>query len=273
MKRNKLTVVVIAKNEEDKIGECLQSAIWADEIVLIDNGSTDKTVAIAKQRKAKVFSKTTGSYKDLRNEGLKQAKNEWIFYLDADERVTPELRDEIILITSCHSRPDRESIQKNTGSRVEHGMTNGAYAIPRENIILRRRMRYGGWWPDYVKRLFLKEKLLGWQGDLHEEPKFVGKIGLLTNPMIHLKHDNLHDMAVKTNRWSNTEAKLLIDAKHPPMVAWRFFRIMFTELGARLLVKRGVLDGQEGVVYATYQSFSKFVTYAKLWEKQTLRKL
>ena len=256
MKKNKLSVVVIAKNEEDKIDECLRSVDWVDEIVLIDNGSVDRTVAIAKQHKAKVFFKLTGSYKDLRNEGLKQAKNEWLFYLDADERITPELRDEIKLkIVNCELK-----------------INESAYAIPRKNIILGKEMRYGGWWPDYVKRLFLKVNLNSWKGDLHEEPEFTGEMGFLTKPMIHLKHNNLHDMAVKTNKWSNTEAKLLLDANHPPMASWRFFRVMLTELFYRLFVKKGILDGSEGVVYATYQSFSKFATYAKLWEKQTLKK-
>lgn len=260
MKKNGLTVVIIAKNEEKNLEECLKSVTWADEIVLIDNDSTDQTVAIAKQYKAKVFSVSKGSYKDLRNEGLKQAKNEWVFYLDADERITPELRDEIIQLTG--------SPIKLGMTAEERGMTPSAYAVPRENIILGRRMRYGGWWPDYVKRLFLKSKLAGWRGELHEEPEFKGELGLLKEPMIHLKHDNLHDMAQKTNKWSNTEARLLLDINHPPMAPWRFFRVMLTELWYRLFVKKGILDGPEGVIYATYQSFSKFVTYAKLWEKQ-----
>lgn len=252
MKKNGLSVVVIAKNEEKNIEGCLKSVVWADEIVLIDNGSTDRTVIIAKQYKAKIFSVLSGSYKDLRNEGARQASGEWLFYLDADERVTSKLQDEIIQLT---------------GSRVEHGMTSSAYAIPRQNIILGKKMRFGGWWPDYVKRLFLKSKLTGWRGELHEEPEFKGELGLLKEPMIHLKHDNLHDMAKKTNKWSNIEAKLLLDAHHPQMAPWRFFRVLLTELGDRLLVKKGLLDGPEGVVYATYQSFSKFITYAKLWEK------
>jgi glycosyltransferase involved in cell wall biosynthesis len=248
MKKNKLSVVIIAKNEEGKIEECLKSASWAPEIVVIDNGSTDRTVALAKKHKAVVYEKPDGSYKDLRNEGLKRAKGEWIFYLDADERITSELAEEVKAIINETS--------------------NTLLIIPRRNVILGKEMRHGGWWPDYVKRLFLKKNLTGWTGDLHEEPEFTGKIDFLSQPMIHLKHDNLHDMAVKTNKWSNTEAKLLLDAKHPSMAPWRFFRVVFTELFYRLFIKKGILDGLEGIVYATYQSFSKFVTYAKLWEKQ-----
>lgn len=246
-----LSIVMITKNSADKIEDCLKPVkSLAGEILVIDGGSTDGTVEIARKHNARVINQAGKGYADWRNQGIKEASGEWIFYLDSDERVTPELATEIeLLITS-------------------HELSFFTYAIPRRNIILGKEMRHGGWWPDYVKRLYKKSSLKKWVGELHEEPVFEGEMGHLKNPMIHLKHSNLSEMIEKTNKWSEIEAKLLFDAGHPAMSWWRFFRIMASELWYRLIVKKGFLDGVEGVIYAIYQVWSKFVTYAKLWEMQ-----
>lgn len=252
-----LSVVVITKNSIDKIEDCLKSVDdIGGEILVIDGGSTDGTVEQAEKCGARVIRQVGKGYADWRNQGIKEAKGEWIFYLDSDERATPELASEIELLVTSHKPPF------------------SAYAIPRRNIILGKEMRYGGWRPDYVKRLFKKSALKKWVGDLHEEPVFEGNLPAgrqvehLKNPIVHLKHDNLSEMVEKTNKWSEIEAKLLFDAGHPKMSWWRFFRVMSTELWYRLIVKKGFLDGVEGVIYAVYQMWSKFVTYAKLWEIQ-----
>jgi len=246
----KISVIIIAKNEEEKIKDCLESVVWADEIILVDNGSTDQTVRIAKIYKARIVKKTTGVYKDLRNKGLSEAKGEWVLYVDADERVTPLLKKEIEMVMAASEISAREF---------------SAFAIPRKNIILGREMKHGGWWPDYVKRLYKKDRLKGWYGELHEEPDFEGNLGYLINPLIHLKHDKLEEMVEKSNIWSDAEAQLLYKAKHPKMVWWRFFRIMVTELWYRLISLRGFLDGPEGIIYAFYQMWYRFMVYAKLW--------
>ncbi|MCS7092108.1 MAG: glycosyltransferase family 2 protein [Patescibacteria group bacterium] len=251
-KKVNLSVIVIAKNEELKIYECLKSASkYADEIVLVDSGSMDKTVQIAKGFFAKVLELKNGSYSDWRNAGLKIALGKWIFYLDADERLADDLGEEILGIIKSEDK----SLPK-------------AYAVPRRNFILGKEMRYGGQWPDYQKRFFLKKSLIGYKNDLHEEAIYKGELGYLTNPIIHLKHDNLTDMVTKTNKWSLIEAKMLYEAKHPKMVWWRFLRIMFSELIFRMVVQKSYKDGIEGIIYAIYQMWSKFFTYAKLWELQ-----
>ncbi len=249
-----MSVVIIAKNAADKIGGALESTnSLADEVIVLDGGSTDGTLDVAKKHKACVVKQKGKGYSAWRNQGLKEAKGKWVFYLDTDERVTPELQKEIKELVS-------------NGAVKQSNC--GAYAIPRKNIILGREMRHGGWWPDYVKRLFKKDALEGWRGKLHEEPVFKGELRHLKNPMLHLKHDNLSEMIEKTNKWSVIEARLLFKSGHPKMSWWRFIRIMAGELWYRLGVKAGFLDGTAGIIYAIYQMWSKFVTYGKLWEMQ-----
>lgn len=245
-----LSVVIITKNSANRIEECLKSIKdLADEILVVDGGSTDGTLEIVKKYRGKIIKQTGRGYSDWRNQGIKESRNGWIFYIDDDERTTPELVKEI----------------KETMNNPQYNY----YAIPRRNIILGREMRFGGWWPDYVKRLYKKSALKKWVGDLHEEPLVEGEIGHLKNPIVHLKHNSLSEMVEKTNKWSEIEAKLLLDAGHPIMSWWRFLRIIHTEIWYRLISKRGFLDGVEGIIYATYQAWSRFVTYAKLWEMQT----
>lgn len=245
-----LSVIIIAKNEEEKLPDCLKSVAWADEIILIDSGSTDKTKEIAKKRGARIIDYSKGSFSDWRNAGLKAAKGKWVFYIDADERATDKVEKEL-----------REKIEN-----TENGI--GAFAIPRRNFILGKEMKHGDQWPDYQMRFFKKDKLKGYKNDLHEVAAFKGVQGYLQAPLIHLKHDNLSDMITKTNRWSVIEAELLLESDHPRMVPWRFIRIMLTEAWIRLFKQKGVLDGAEGIIYSIYQVWSKFITYGKLWEMQ-----
>ena len=129
-------------------------------------------------------------------------------------------------------------------------------------------MRYGGWWPDYVIRLFRKRYLRGYKNDLHEEPVYNGNLGYVKAPFIHVKHDNLTAMMEKTNMWSEIEAKLMFEAHHPSMNVSRFLSAMWREFWLRMIKNRGFMDGIEGMIYALYQVYSKFVSYAKLWELQ-----
>ncbi len=248
-----LSAVLILKNESKMLQECLESLSFADEIVVIDTGSTDKTIEIAKKAKARVVSYLTGkNFSDWRNKGLSEAQGEWIFYIDADERVTAKLRQEIL-----------SSIQSDTFSW---------FVIPRSNKIFGKEFRHGGWWPDYVKRLYKRKSLKKWTGVLHEEPVVEGEMGYLSSPLTHIKHETVFEMMEKTNQWSDYEAKLMFDAKHPPMTVLRFFSAMWREFFYRMIRKLGFLDGREGVSMAMYQVYSRFVSYAKLWELQQKNK-
>lgn len=245
-----ISILILAKNEEKMIETCLASAKWVDELIVVDSYSTDKTVEIAKKCTNKIFQKEFEGYDRIRNFALEKAKGDWIFYLDADERITAQLKDEIQKVTSN-----------------KHQVTS-AFAVPRKNVLLGKWQRHGSFWPDYQIRLFKKSALKGWRGELHERPEFIGKLGYLKNPLIHLTHRDIISMMVKTAAWAPIEAKLRFEAQHPKMSWWRFVKLMRGEFFNRFFLKRAFLDGLEGFIESTYQAFSLFITYVKLWEMQ-----
>jgi len=247
-----ISAIVITKNEEKTLNVCLKSLKWADEIVVIDNGSSDKTVKVARKNGASVYVDLKESFARRREKGARMASGKWLLFVDADETVTLRLKKEILSAV-------------NGG-----GLTSdsAAFAIPRRNYIFGKEFKYGGQWPDYVLRLMKKSALVRFEGDLHEQPIIKGNVGKLKEPFIHAKHDNLGDMVTKTNRWSEIEARLMYDANHPPMNVIRFSSAIFREFWLRVIRQMAFLDGAKGVIYAIYQIFSKFISYAKLWEMQ-----
>jgi glycosyltransferase involved in cell wall biosynthesis len=230
---SKVSVIILIGGSFDKtlLEKCLDSVSWADEIIKVETEDLK------------------GSFADWRNLGAKRAKGDWLFYVDADEVVTLELKEMILKVI-----PSGEF---------------AAYAIPRRNIFLGHEMRWGGWRPDFVVRLIKKDKLKGWFGELHEQPEIIGTICHLKEPLTHVSHRNLTDMVEKTNMWSEIEAKLLYDSGHPKMNIFRFFTAGFREAWHRGVVKLGFLDGTVGVIEIIYQTFSRLITYSKLWELQT----
>lgn len=248
MDKSKITVVVLTKNEAERIADCLESLEFTNEKLVIDNGSTDSTVKIAENHGAVIYRSYLSDFSKLRNLGLAKAKYDWILYIDADERVTPKLATEIL------------NTVKNFDPRVSpHG-----YFIKRRNYYL------GKEWPyqDKLERFFWKESLSGWYGALHETAEVNGKIGTLNEPLIHYSHRTLTEMVGKTNVWSMTEAKFRFKAGHPQVVWWRFFRVMFTGFWKSYIHQSGWRAGTIGWIESIYQAFSMFITYAKLWELQ-----
>lgn len=193
---------------------------------------------------------TFKSFAGERNKITRKAKGDWLLYVDDDEEVTQSLADEILRVTG------------------QKTLAKSAYAIPRRNIIFGKEMRHCGLWPDYVLRLIRSDKLISWEGQLHEQPKIKGEIGYLKEPLIHNKHDNLSDMVTKTNAWSEIEAQLMLEANHPPMNVFRFASAGMREFWARFVRQTAFLDGSEGIIYGMYQVFSRLISYSKLWEKQ-----
>jgi glycosyltransferase involved in cell wall biosynthesis len=250
----KLSIIIICKNEKDFIKDCLESAKWADEIVFHDTGSTDGTLEIVQKYNVKLISNKAEAinFALWHNQGLKEANGDWVLYLDADERITPSLKDEIL-----------EKIKK---------LNSSAFAIPRRNFLLGKELHFGGWYPDYQIRLFQKSKLHKWVGDLHEHPEFDGSVEKLKNPMIHLQPEKIEPALKKSIRWSRVEANLLFESSHPLIVWWRVIRMGMTTLFDRLIRKQGFRDGTEGWIESIYQSFHTMIVYLKLWELQNNKK-
>lgn len=248
----KISAIVIARNEEGRMVRCLSSLAWVDEIVVVDNGSEDKTQKIARTYEATVISAGgINNFAKLRNLGSEKAHGEWLLYVDADETVTEGLRKEIQKLDS----PPQAGNDK--------GLING-YEIRRKNYFL------GHPWPgdEYILRLVRKDALVEWYGELHETARVNGTIGRLTAPILHDTHRTLEEMVTKTNKWSEAEAKLRFNAGHPPIVWWRFIRVMWTAFFDSFIKQGGWRAGVVGGIESVYQAFSMFITYAKLWELQ-----
>lgn len=245
----KITAIIITKNEENMIADCIDSVSFCDEVLVIDSASTDNTVAIAKHIGAKtyVIDDTVFSQAKRRNFGKEKAKSKWVFYIDADERVSKDLETDIKKVIE----------EKNPKYSV--------YRVERKNYYLGNHE-----WPvtEKLERLFKKDALEGWFGDLHESPKVTGTIGDLSGFLKHYTHKDLSSMLAKTIAWSEIEAKLRMDANHPQMTWWRFPRVMSTAFYDSYIKQKGYTVGVVGLIESMYQAFSMFITYAKLWELQ-----
>ena len=242
----KLSAIIIAKNAEDLIVDCIESVEFADEIIVVDNNSTDRTADIGKRMGAKVIKEETDNFALQRNRGLKEAKGEWVLYIDTDERVTAAMKDEIL-------------------KTIVGNSPFAAYRLTRQNFYLGHHP-----WPkqEHLERLFKRSHLKEWYGKLHESPRVEGKVGDLSSLLLHYTHRDLTSMLSKTIQWSQVEAQLRMDAHHPPMTWWRFFRVMGTGFYDSYIKQKGYKAGTVGLIESMYQAFSMFVTYARLWELQ-----
>jgi glycosyltransferase involved in cell wall biosynthesis len=242
-----LSIIVLSKNVAKEIIPTLKSASFANEVILVDTGSTDNTIEVSKPFVTKIVKTSpVQNFARWRNEGAKAATSDWLLYLDSDERIPAKLAQEIL---ATINEP-----------------LHDAYTISRFEVFLGKHLDH---WPDSrVLRLINKSSLVRWQGKLHEQPKIKGTVGELRHQMIHLSHKNINEKVLNTLNWSRVEAELLLKANHPPIKGWRLFRIIFTEFFHRF-VKQGLWkDGVEGTIESIYQSFSRFLTYVQLWQLQ-----
>lgn len=243
-----VSAVVITKNEEHMIANCLDTLSWCKEVIVVDNGSTDRTVELAKRQGATVVKMPDASLPELRNEGKKHATGEWILYVDADERVTPKSMKEMM--------------------RMIRDTDHNAYEIPRNNIQYGVWMQHGGWEQDNVVRLFRVSTLKKWEGDVHEHAEFEGEVGKLHEALVHLTHRNMVDGLKKSIEWTGIEAQLLFESNHPKMSFLRFMKIVHTEFIKRIVFKKGWKDGMPGIIEAMVQAMNRFIVYERLWELQ-----
>lgn len=245
MKEMLLSAIIIARNAEDVLQECLESVKFCDEIILVDDNSSDKTVHIAKSYGAKVIKGIDNDFAENRNIGLKEAKGKWVLYIDTDERVSTLLEKSIL-----------RAIQDSEFS---------AYKLQRKNFYLGKHE-----WPtvEKLERLFKKEYIKGWYGKLHETAKIEGSVGILEGYLLHFTHRDLTSMLNKTIEWSKIEAQLRYDTHHPKIVWWRLIRVMTAGFYDSYIKQGGWKAGTAGFIESIFQSYSMFVTYATLWEMQ-----
>ena len=248
-----LSIIIIAGDEAAQIKDCLLSANFAPEIILVAANSHDRTKAISQKLIPRIKIITANDsphryFSKWRNLGRQSATSQWLFYLDADERISRSLRREILSVIA------RSSFSY--------------YAVPRRNSFLGVHVRYGQSTKDYVKRLYFRRNFKGYRGILHEEPIVTGKLGLLSSPLIHLTHRDLSSMLSKTLIWTDMESDALLSANHPPIVSWRIMMMFLSKLYQRLIYQHGWRDGLVCWISAIFESFDTYIIYANLLEKQ-----
>jgi glycosyltransferase involved in cell wall biosynthesis len=248
-----LSVIVITKNEEGNIGPCLETVRWAQEILVLDSGSTDRTLEIARNYTKDVITVEWNGFGQTRNLGLERATGEWILWLDADERVTSEFAEEI-----------RDVLRRNDPAVA-------GYAVARRAYFLGRWIKHCGWYPARVTRLFRKAGAAFTTTRVHEGVAVRGRIVHAKHDIIHLTDPDLHHYFSKFNRYTSLAAEDMRGAGRRSTAFDLFVRPPFTFM-KMYLFRRGFLDGLHGFVLCVVSSAYVFVKYAKLWDLTRDRK-
>jgi glycosyltransferase involved in cell wall biosynthesis len=242
-----VSVIVITKNEERNIRECLNSVRWADEIVVVDSESTDATVTIAKEVSKKVFVRKWEGFGAAKNYALQQSTGDWVLWLDADERVTPELHKEMQAVLEA----DKKCF--------------AAYSMPRKANFLGRWIYHCGWYPGKVVRLFRKTSGTFSDDKVHEHLEVNGTIGNLESDLLHYTDPNLFHYYEKYNRYTSLAAEeLMAHGKKFHLTkllfnpVWIFIKMYFLRLG--------FMDGIPGFILCMCSANYVFTKYAKHWE-------
>lgn len=241
-----VSVVIIAFNEEKNIRAALESARWADEIVVVDSFSTDSTVEICREYTEKVYQEKWRGFSGQKSYAVGLAKNDWVFVLDSDERFTGELRNEI------------------AGLMLE-GPSMSGYYVPRRNHFMGREIRHCGWSPDYSIRLFDRKKGVFKDRAVHEAVELSGEAGYLKAPMLHYTYSSISDYITRMDRYSALAAEEMKKEGRRSGPPCMLFKPAFTFF-KMFLVRQGFRDGIHGLVISMLYSFYTFSKYAKLWE-------
>ena len=238
-----LSVILITRNEAANIRECLQSVAWADEIIVVDSGSTDETVAIARSLGARVYEHDWPGFGPQKNRALGYATSDWVFSIDADERVTPELRAEL-----------------------EAAMLDGnadGYCSPRLSQFCGTFIRHSGWYPDYVLRLFRRGKGSFHNLLVHESVQLHGRTEKLHTPLLHYSYHGRADVERKVAAYSTAAAQQMYAAgqrasglRAATSAGWAFVRTYIFRLG--------ILDGRAGWQIAGMNARTMWLKYRKL---------
>lgn len=250
----RISATIIVHNEEANIAEVCETVSWADEIVVVDSDSQDRTVEIARKFTDKIFNRAFKGYKDKHEFADSHATGDWIFWIDADERVTPELRDSI---ENLRKKPDRE-------------LADG-YRIARKTFFLDRWIKHCGWYPDYQMRLYRKEKSY-WDGVApHQTARVTGRVERLGGEFLHYTKRSLSEYHNVTERYATLAAEYLAnDGKTVGLLG-----ISAKTIGAfarAYFLKQGFRDGVPGIIISIFTAYGAFLKYAKLWEYNNLQR-
>lgn len=240
-----ISASIITKNEEVNIAECLELLSWVDEIVVLDSGSSDRTVEIARHYTDKVFVEEWRGQGAQKNRALELAKGPWIISIDADERVPPELAGEM-----------REAI---ISPRLN------AYAVRRKNIYRGRWIRHGGWWPDWVTRLFKKGEAYFNDRVIHDSLQVQGAMGRLSHPLIHYSFRSAEDFLTRAHWYAIHQAtEMYNEGKEASL--WTAISHAAFSLGQAYFLRWGFLDGAPGTLIAVSNAVGVFYRYMMLRE-------
>ncbi|MBT8378121.1 MAG: glycosyltransferase family 2 protein [Ignavibacteria bacterium] len=239
-----ISVIIIAKNEAKNIAECISSVKWAEEIIVVDAESTDETIETAKKFTDKVYIKKWEGYVPQKKYALSLAKNQWVLSIDADERVTDELKTEI-----------------------EHLIDNSVdgYKIQRRNFLFNKEIKSCGWGTDYQLRLFKKDKTSLTDRLVHEAFIANGKIEKLRQPILHYTFSTFADFFAKINRYTTLRAQELFEEKRK-VNGWIIISRSIIAFFQFYIFKRGYKDGIHGLIISLLHSISTLLNYVKLWE-------
>jgi len=242
----RLSVTVICLDEAAEIGACLESARFADEIVVCDSGSQDATPEICRRYTSRVFTDPWRGFAAHKNLALERATGDWILSLDADERVRPELAEEIRAVLADPAAAD-------------------GYTVPRRNHFLGQWIRHGGWYPDRTVRLFRRGRGRFLPRAVHESVRVEGRVGALRGALEHYTYRSLSAYLARMDRYSGLAAAELWQAGRRARLADLSFRPVATFLRMYLL-QAGFRDGRAGLVLAGLYAAQTLAKYAKLWE-------
>ncbi|MFH0738966.1 MAG: glycosyltransferase family 2 protein [Candidatus Omnitrophota bacterium] len=246
-----LSIVVLTKNEEARIAQCLDSARWADEIIVVDDESTDRTVDIVKRYTDKIFVRKMDVEGRHRNWAYAKARNTWVLSLDADEIITPELQDEI-----------KRTLKS---ERQENGFT-----VPRRNYIGDYWVKYAGWYPSPQLKLFKRDKFRYEEVAVHPRAFMDDPCGHLRGDLIHYSYRNLEDFLGKLNNQTTREAQKWFD-QHKPMRLGRFIWRSVDRFTRTYIGRKGYKDGFLGFMVAFFAGFYQIMSYLKYQEIRNKR--
>ncbi|ADG83678.1 glycosyltransferase family 2 protein [Thermincola potens] len=248
MAEQKISVVIITKNEEKHIEECLESVQWADEIIVVDSFSTDATVEICRKYTDKVFQREWTGFADQKNYGIELSGCPWVLSIDADERITPALKEEI--------------------TKAMQNDRFAGYYIPRKNYLNSRWMRYAAQYPDYQLRLFRNTARFDGR-EVHERVTVNGPVGYLKEPMVHCTYQNLDQFVEKINKYTCLEAVERLK-KNRDIPIYLFLYLPLRKFFSLYIYRKGYKDGVLGLIISGLAAFYVFLELAKAWEKKNL---